>query len=334
MKKRPTLKDIANALNVSTTTVSRALNNKEDISKEMRSKVREVAKMLDYRPNALARSLRSKSSSKVIGIIIPEVEHYFFSTIIKGIISSIDGDYLVMIGESRHDPEVERNIIKRFVEHFVGGIILVPTKQKASKQNVHYLKDVEVPHILLDRTYETYEGNFLRYNSLHGAEVAIDHLISKGKQRIAILKGSDNCSISAERLKGYKNSLKANNIEIDYDLIISCPNASTEEGIVACKRLLSLSQPPDAIFTITDHIAAGVYQYASSIGLIIPDDLAVVGYSNSDLSDMLDPKLTSVAQDGFELGRIAKEQMIKIINDPEYTYKNILASSLIKKQSS
>ncbi len=334
LKKRPTLKDIANALNVSTTTVSRALNNKEDISKEMREKVREVAKMLDYKPNALARSLRQKSSNKVIGVIIPEVDHYFFSTIIKGVTASINGEYLVMIGESRHDPDIERTIIKRFIEHFVGGIILVPTRHNASEKNLHYLNEAEIPHILLDRTYETYKGNFLRHDSLHGAEIAIDHLVSRGKKRIAILKGSEECTVSADRLIGYKKSLASHGIALNEELILSCPNASKEEGISACRQLFSLPEPPDAIFTITDHLAVGVYQYVSSLGLKIPDDLAVVGYSNSDFSDILYPKLTTVAQDGFELGRKAKEQVIKIINDPEYAYQNILSSSLIVRDSS
>jgi len=334
LKKRPTLKDIAKALNVSTTTVSRALNNKEDISEEMRDKVREVARMLDYKPNALARSLRQKSSNKVIGAIIPEIDHYFFSTILKGITSNINGEYLVMIGESRHNPDTERDIITRFIEHFVGGIILVPTREHASKNNVRFLEETEIPHILLDRTFENYTGNFLRHDSLHGAELAIDHLISNGKKRIAILKGDDICTVSADRLQGYKNSLTAHNIGVDEELILSCPNASKEEGFTACSQLFSLAQPPDAIFTVTDNLAAGIYHYASMHGLRIPEDIAIVGYSNSDISEILYPKLTTVAQDGFELGRFAKEQMIHIINDPEFTYKNILSSSLIVKQSS
>jgi LacI family transcriptional regulator len=334
LKKRPTLKDIAIALNVSTTTVSRALNNKEDISKEMRKKVWDVAKMLDYKPNTLARSLRQKSSNKVIGAIIPEVDHYFLSTIIKGITSSIDAEYLIMIGESRHNPEMERKIINRFVDHFVGGIILIPTKHDASKRNIHLLQEAHIPHILVGRTFETYEGSFLRHDSFHGAEVAIDHLVSKGHKRIALFKGADECTVSKDRLAGYKKSLSMHNIDFDDSLIITCPNACREEAFVACEQLFRLKQPPTAIFTITDHLAAGIYQYASAYGLNIPDDISVVGYSNSDLSDILHPKLTTVAQDGFELGRIAKEQMIKIIDDPAYAYKNILSSSLIVRDSS
>lgn len=332
--KRTTLKDIAKALNVSTTTISRALNNKEDVSKAMRDKVWEVARMLDYKPNTLARSLRQKSSNKVIGAIIPEVDHYFFSTIIKGITSSINTEYLVMIGESRHDANQERQIINRFIEHFVGGIILLPTKHHASINNIRYLEETEIPHILVDRTFEEYEGNFIRHDSLHGAEIAIDHLIAQGRRRIAILKGDDECSVSNDRLKGYQNSLTQHDIPLDASLIHSCPEASKEEAIVACHHLFQLPQTPDAIFTITDHLAAGVFQYASAKGLRIPQDIAVVGYSNSDISDILNPQLTTVAQDGFELGRLAKEQMIEIIGDPTYQYKNIISSKLLVKKSS
>lgn len=334
LNKRPTLKDIAKALNVSTTTVSRALNNKDDISAEMRHKVWEVARMLDYKPNSLARSLRQRSSNKVIGVIIPEVDHYFFSTIIKGITMSIEAEFLIMIGETRHDAVLERNMIDRYMDHFVGGIILIPTRYNSSIKNIRHLQEAEIPHILVDRIFGDYDGNYLRHDSLEGAQKAIDHLIQKGKKRIAILRGDMECTVSSERVIGYKNSLRAHHMTIDESLILSCPNASREEAFMACKRLFELPDPPDAIFTITDHLAAGVYQYAAAHSLRIPEDIAVVGYSNSEISDLLQPKLTSVAQDGFELGRIAKEQMIQMIADPSHKYKSVISSPLIVRGSS
>ncbi len=335
MYKRATLKDIATALNVSTTTVSRALNNKSDISDEMRKKVWEVARILNYKPNSLARSLRQQSSDNVIGVILPEVDHYFFSTIIKGITSSIDKNFLIMIGETNHDLEREKSIIDQYLEHFVAGIILLPTRHVQSIANIKTLIDASIPLIVVDRTIEDYEGNYLRHDSFLGAQQAIDHLIQKGRKKIALLRGALECSVSADRVRGYKASLKNHGFEIEEHLIKVCPNTSKKEAFMACNALFTESDnPPDAIFTVTDHMAAGVYEYAHKAELRIPQDLAVVGYSNSEISDVLSPKLTTVGQDGFELGKNAKAQLIQIIEHPQFTCRQILPSSLIVRDSS
>ena len=137
---RTTLKDIANYLNVSTTTVSRALNDKDDISMSMRQRVLEVARLLDYKPNSVAISLRKKTRSNLIGVIIPSVDHHFFSTILHGITTStLQDDYMIMMGESNHDVVREKEIINRFGDHYVAGVIFVPSRHRRSQENVKLL---------------------------------------------------------------------------------------------------------------------------------------------------------------------------------------------------
>jgi len=211
-KSRTTLRDIAKVLNVSVTTVSRALNDREDISPAMKTRVVETARLLEYKPNALARSLRNNTSSKLIGVIIPELDHYFYSTIMKGITMSQEDEYCVIIGESNHDPLREVELIDQYIDHFVAGLVVVPSRDTRSFSNVQELKTKGVPFIILDRTFDGYEGSYIRYDDYEGARMATKHLIAQGKKRIGLLQGDKDCSISSNRYKGYIDALKEHDI--------------------------------------------------------------------------------------------------------------------------
>jgi len=332
--KRATLKDIAKALNVSTTTVSRALNNKSDISDEMRRRVQQTAELLDYKPNAIARSLKKHSQTLLLGLIIPEVDHYFYSTIIKGINQVPDKDHLFILGESLQDPKNERRIIEKYIEHYVAGVIFIPSRHVESIENIDYLVSSKIPHILIDRVPEGYAGSYVKDESLKGAEKAVEFLISKGRRRIAMLKGPEDCMVSNQRLKAYKNILDRYGLKFENKLVVSSAIARKKDGYEGCKKLFEENKAtPDAIFTVTDDLAAGVYEYAFSHNISIPKDISVIGYSNSEISKVLYPKLTSVGQVGHELGSTAAYNLIQMIQNSDHVYQDILPTSLVIRDS-
>lgn len=332
---RTTLKDIAKNLNVSVTTVSRALNDKGDISPLMRQKVLEVAKLLDYKPNSIAISLRKKTASRLIGVIVPTVNHYFFSTILSGITTSefdID-DYMIMIGESNHDPKREKELLNKFQDHYVAGIILAPTRHRTSVDNVDSLKKSKTPFILIDRTFDSFEGSYIQYDDYQGGYLAAQHLIEKGRSRIALFKGDYTCSISAYRERGYKDALKEAGLSIYNELILNCPNASRSEGYDAADRLFNNGNAPDSIMTITDQLAVGAMTCAIDRGIHVPKDLSVIGYSDSEISKTVSPKLTTVNQDGYEMGKLAKKYLIQMCINKEVIHQKIFPSELIIRES-
>ena len=332
---RTTLKDIARYLNVSTTTVSRAMNDKDDISLEMRQKVLETARLLDYKPNSVAISLRKKTASKLIGVIIPVLDHYFFSTILRGITAPVDNhDYMIMIGESNHDVDKEKELINKFSDHYVAGVIFIPSRNKKSSENLSLLQRRQTPFILIDRIFENYNGSYIQHDDYHGAYHATQHLINRGCTKIAMLRGSDECTVSQARLSGFVAAIDDASLEVNPDYIQSCIQASKKEGYNATRVLVEKSNPPDAIFCITDHLAAGVLEYANEHNIQVPQQLSVVGYSNSEISENLSPKLTTVAQDGYEMGRVAKEYLIQLFHHKKLVQQKIFPSELIIRESS
>lgn len=336
MKRRATLKDIANALNISVTTVSRALNDKDDISPKTKQAVLDVAKMLDYKPNAIAVSLRKNMSNKIVGVILPTVDHYFFGTILKGIMTSAHvGEYMVMIGESNHDSKKERSIIEQFSDHLVSGVIFCPSRQPDSINNITLLRKREIPFILIDRKFDNYTGSYVQHDNYSGAYAAVSHLIAQGYQKIAHIRGDENCNISSERFRGYIAALSDHKLPIDHHLIKSCLNASKEDGRKITEILFSGNYAkPDAIFTVTDQVASGVYEYAQNANLSIPQDLGVVGYSNSEMSNNLNPKLSTIEQNGQEMGRTAFNFLIEQIKNNGSVFQKTFSTNLLIRKSS
>lgn len=334
MIKRTKLKDIAEALNISVTTVSRAINSKSDISDETRKAVLEMAEQLNYRPNALAISLR-KSEFNVIGVILPSVDHYFFGTVLKGIMNKAhQANYLVMIGESMNDLEKEKEILNQFMSHCVTGILISPSVQDKSLDSLSQVRNKRIPFVVVDRPLENEIDSIVKYDDLNGAFLAVDHLISQGYKNIAVLKGRKECIISETRLNGYKKALKLHNIPYDPNLIKSCIYPSKNDGYQMSKELLLSNNQVDAFFAITDEMAAGVYEAAAEYKIKIPSDLGIVGYSNSEISYHLTPKLTTVEQPGESMGELAFDYLQQIIIGNNRLFKKTFDAQLIIRSSS
>ena len=335
MKNRATLKDIAKALNVSITTVSRALNNKTDISIETRQKVLEVAKMLDYEPNTMAISLRKSVARQIIGVILPSIEHHFFSTILKGITTSAhNSGFMIMFCESNYSSEKEVQLMNQLKHHFVSGIIYAPSKNASREQNLHHLDNLNIPYVLIDRIFADYNGSYVQYDDYNGAYDATEHLISQGYRRITHITGNLDCSVSSERKRGYLDAMS------QYRLKSVCIEAKSNEdisdsyGYSSVMKITSSGDAfPDAIFTVTDSVAVGVYEGLAEHNKQVPHDVAIMGFSNSRISKHLVPKLSTVEQNGNSMGDTAFKFLLDKIENRNLVLQKTFSPKLIIRDS-
>ncbi len=334
MARKLTMKDIAERLNISITTVSRALNNKSDIGESTRKAVLELAKEYDYSPNAIASSLR-KSKSNLIGVVLPRLEHYFFSTVLKGIVSYAQkDDYIVSVGESGHNPKRESELIEHFIGMNVSGIILAPCRNEINISYVNALKQNNIPLILIDRIPKNFDGNYVQLNDFHGGQMVVRHLISQGYKKIAHIKGHEYSSIAEARFQGYLYALKLHNYEFNPAMVKTCEFVSAEEGYYFTKELMLSANKPDAIFTVTDEVALGVYEALKELNLKIPEDIGVVGFSNSMVSNYLCPRLTTIDQPGERIGENAYEFLRNSLEQNDTVFQKVFEAKLLIRESS
>lgn len=308
-----TIKDIARELGISPSTVSRALKDHPDISAETKKAVNELADRLNYQPNIVALSLRQKKTN-TIGVIIPEIVNTFFSTVISGIEDvAYEGGYNVILAQSNESYQREVTDMKALFNSRVDGMLLSLSRETTNFDHIESIISKGVPIVLYDRFYSNPNMSKVIVDDYIGAKEAVQHLIDQGCKRIAHLEGAPNLIISKDRLRGYQDALSESNVEIRENYTVVCPNNSFEEGQRATQKLLSLSVPPDAIFASNDPMAMGAIMAIKEKGLSIPDDVAVVGFSNYFFSQITDPSLTSVDQPGFEMGQEAARLLIRQI---------------------
>jgi LacI family transcriptional regulator len=326
MKKEvTTLKKIAQLLEISTSTVSRALNNHPDISEETTKKVKNLAKKLHYMPNIFAKGFRQHKTN-IIGVIVPNILSYFISTILKEILlqAEIKG-YRVIISETNNDIKKEKEILHTMLQFGVDGILMSLSKNSIDLNTILYALN-QKPLILFDKISNKVPCTQVTINEEEAAFNAVEHLINIGKKRIAIIKEFKQSYNSERRFQGYLRALKTNNIAIDEKLILSTADISLEKGRRLTSQLISLKEKPDAIFSITDAAAIGAIQTLKTFNIKIPEEIAVVGFSNSLNSTIIEPKLTTVDQPGKRIGEIAVDLLIKEIEEP----KEYLASKTIE----
>lgn len=336
MPNRVGLKDIAQALNVSVTTVSRALNNKFDISEKTKNEILKKAEELNYRPNAHAVSLR-KNEFFAIGVILPTIDHYFFSTVLKGIMNKAHmANYLVIIGESTHDLKKEMEIVDKFVSHCVTGVIISPSNKSSYSNNLEILKNKRIPYIVVDRPVnETNDEGIVKFDDENGAFLATEHLINQGYKKIGFLRGFEYCSISNARHKGYIKALQHYNMQVDEKLIKTCNDLDHyEDGYLLTRQLMLSPNRPDALFTVTDQVALGAYKAAKELGIHIPTELGIVGYSDNAIAKHTEPPLTSVQQPGVKMGEQAFDFLQQCLIGNTSKQSRTFEAKLIIRESS
>lgn len=308
-----TIKDLARELGISASTVSRALKNHPDISEETRHAVNELAERLNYQPNAVALSLKN-SRSNTIGVIIPEIVHYFFSSVISGVEDvAYEAGFTVIICQSNEMYDREVSNVKALRAQRVDGVLVSVSKETNRFEHLKYLQDGNIPLVFFDRIVPEIEADRVIIDDKDAAYRATMHLVEAGRRRIAHFAAPQNLIIGRERKEGYIKALKDADIPFDASLIIEAD--SFEKARIAMNNLIDSGNPPDGIFAVNDLTAIGAMQTIQKRGLKIPQDISVVGFSDGRFSGITEPNLTSVDQHGYEMGTIACEMLIeRIIN--------------------
>jgi LacI family transcriptional regulator len=333
-----TIKDIARELNLSASTVSRALKNYPGINSETKRKVKEMAEKLNYRPNAIALSLRH-SRSFTIGVIIPEVVHFFFSTVISGIEEeAFSRGYNVILTQTNEKIIREKSSIDTMLSNQIDGVLVSYSKETTEFDHFSKLLDKGFPIVFFDRVPDIPKAITVTVDDYSGAYEATKHLISQGYKRIAHLAGPPKLKISQERMRGYKAALSSHGMQPDPGLIVPCPLGITEEAQALASKILNSYPRPEAFFAHNDMTAVGAMQACKAAGLRVPEDVGIVGFSNWQFCTMLDPSLSSVHQPGFKMGIKSTEILLDWIEkkfEPEQSdHSVVLETELMVRKSS
>jgi LacI family transcriptional regulator len=308
-----TIKDIARELGISPSTVSRALKDHPDISTKTKEAVNALAEKLNYQPNIVALNLRQKKTF-TIGVIIPELVHFFFSTVISGIEDvAYQAGYSVILAQSNESYEREKVDIKALFNSRVDGLLISITRETKNFDHIESVISKGIPVVFYDRAYNTTLCSNVVVDDYVGAKEAVNHLIDQGYRKIAFLEGSPGLLITKDRKRGYEDALKEHQLTIRDNYIEACVAGSLEEAKGATKKLMSLPDPPDAIFAANDPMATGAMQTIKALGLRIPQEVGVVGFSNWSYGSLLEPSLTTVDQPGYEMGQEAARLLIRQI---------------------
>jgi LacI family repressor for deo operon, udp, cdd, tsx, nupC, and nupG len=316
-KKRTTIYDIAAKLNIAASSVSRALNNNGNINETTRKLVLATAAELNYKHNSIAANLR-KGQSKTIGIVVPRINQNFFSNVIAGIEdASYQKGYNLIICQSNELHEKEIQCVNTLINQHVDCIVISVSADGCDYKHLQNVIDSGIQLIQFDRVAEELETLKVINDTEQVSMEAVSHMIEQGYKRIALLEGPQNLAIFKQRKTGYLNALKKYNIPVVDELVAK--NAWTKElGAKATKRLLSLSNPPDAIFASTsDFSALGVLEVASAMGIKVPSELGICGYSNEAFTEITSPSITTIDQFSIQMGKTIADLYFNEMNREE-----------------
>jgi DNA-binding LacI/PurR family transcriptional regulator len=310
-----TIKDIAKALGISTSTVSRALRDSYEISPETKQLVLDCAEKLNYRPNPIALSLKERRSLS-IGVVVCEIANSFFSQIINGIESiAYDKGYNVIISQSNESYEREMMDLHYLSSRSVDGLIISLSTETNDISHLQALHQKGLPIVMIDRISHELQTHTVVVDNFKGAYEATEHLIQNGFRNIAAIANSEFLSISTERLAGYRQALEDNNIKFNKSLVKHCFYGGLVFSEIedAVNKLFTLKNKPDAIVTMSDKLTTGALKTLLRRGIKVPEEIALVGFSNSDITELLNPSLTVIRQPALEMGKAATELLLQLI---------------------
>ena len=307
-----TIKDIAKELGISPSTVSRALKDHPDISEATKKRVKELAEKLNYKPNAIALSLR-RSKSNIIGVIIPEIVHHFFSSVISGIEElAYERGYNVMITQSSESYEREVANSQMLISSRVDGFLIAMTKETGNYNHFRNIKNCNIPMVFFDRICPQIDTDKVIVDDQKAAFNATEYLIKTGCKKIAHFGGPENLIISKKRLNGFVEALKKHDLPVRKDYIIKCDNF--EQGKKVTRQLINKKKLPDGIFAVNDMAAVGAISSLKTHNIKIPEQISVIGFTNGLISSISDPSLTTIEQHGYKMGYKATELLIDRID--------------------
>lgn len=328
------LKDLAKELGVSISTVSRALKNHPDISPEMTKKVQALAEERNYTPNPLAMGLL-RQQTKMIGVIVPDINTHFYSSIISGIEKvAEDRGYFIVIASSNESIKKEVVAVENLLKSRVEGFIVCLSQETNDFSHFQKLIKNEIPLVFFDRICEELEVPAVLANGQEATKKITKHFHENGCKRIAYISGPEHLNISQNRKVGYLKGLKECGLEYDENLLIHC-NLSIKDAKLATRKLLQLDNKPDAIFGVNDTIAFAAMIEAKKQGYKIPDDISLAGFTDEFHSTVVDPPLTSVSHPTFQMGQEAAELFFECIDKGKIINKRVmLPIDLVVRESS
>ena len=334
-KRNVTQKDVADAMGVSTMTISRALNDRSNVDKKTRELVLKTAREMGYTPNHVAKSLVS-SRTYTIGVVIPEISHSFFPEVVRGIDDvAKDFDYQIFLTNTSDDFEKEKGIIRALESKQVDGILVSSSLKTEDFQYYENLVQSGLSIVFFDRGIRDLGISCIGVNDRIASRQITQHLINHGYKKIGYLSGPRKVSIGKERFDGFIDALETNGIDIREELIVE--NGFNEEGgKKAMNKILSLpkSDQPEAIVAVNDPVAFGAIEAIYEEGLKIPDDIAIVGFTNDIRAELYSPPLTTIHQPAYDVGKKAATKMINTIENDDEPVENIeLISKLVVRKS-
>ena len=332
-QRRTSLKDLAGELGVSIATVSRALRNSPEIGREMQQRVKDLAKKLNYRPNPFAQSLR-KEAPKVIGVVVPNLVTHYYAAVLDGIEDEARrAGYSVISANSHEDFEDERQAIDNFIGLHVEGIIACLAQTTTDYSHFEEISDMGIPLVFFGRTCLTDRFSCVTANGDEAAQMATQHLIDTGSRRIAFIGGPNHLDMVRRRKHGYLEALRENKMEIDRDMVV-CDKIDYEVALHAVEKLLDSPNRPDAILAFNDIITFAAFTAIKNKGLNIPDDVALIGFTDDVHAAYVTPRMSAIEDQSREMGIKACQLLLKSIGGDAKVYKEIVPQQLVIRETS
>ncbi|GAA4142126.1 LacI family DNA-binding transcriptional regulator [Sphingobacterium kyonggiense] len=334
---RVTIKDIAKALNVSISTVSRVLSNHPAISEATRKLVNDKVKEMGFSIDPIASSFRSKKT-KSIGVVCPRIDIDFHSKVISGIEEyAYQQGYQITIFQSQDNYQKEKEIVQMIESTLAAGLIICPGLETRKYDHLKKIKKANIPLVVYDRSTDGLKTNKVMINDLEASFKATEHLIKAGCKSIAHISGDQEVSIFKARLLGYKKALEQYNLEIREELIKEAKHLSHQEGLNLAQELIQGKTSFDGIVCANDYTAAAAIQTLKKVRRI-PEDLKIIGFSNYPISTMIEPQLSTIDDSAYHMGKVAAKLLIQQIEDRDLDlldYQEVLIKTeLIVRESS
>jgi len=332
------LTDIASELNLSVTTVSKALKNYPDVSNKTKKRVKEYAQKMNFKPNSFAAYLRTQES-KIIGVVIPRLNHFFFSDIIKGIIKAAEKEsYMVIVLSSEESYELECKQVNRLIQHNVDGILLSIADSTHDVSHLSQLIEQKIPLVMFDKYSKLTTCSTVVINDQDAAFRAVEHLIKKGRRNIAHFRGPLLPQNSIDRFLGFRRALDEYGLKYRKEWVFTCDEISSEEGYRYTEEILKSHPEIDSIFAVADMPAVGAIKCLNTHNIPIPERIAVMGFSNWKISELITPSLSTIDQPGSLMGQKAfeifyEELQNKKKNIPIKHQQITLNTDLIERES-
>ena len=335
-KKRYSIQDIARELNTSSSTISRALQDSPRISLKMRQAAQELARQHNYVPDFRASSLR-KGNGRTIGVLVPKIDRYFFSTVLSGIDEiAAPAGYSVLICQSFESYEKESLLVRNLMNGRVDGLIASISIETKKVQHFNNFISRELPLVFFDRVCDSIKASKVVLDDYRGACLTVEHLIENGCRNIAHFAGPQHINVYKNRTRGFVDTMKKHDLRVDNNLIFH--NTITREtGCEAMQKILTMPQKPDAIYSSGDYSALGAILCAREAGIRVPQEMAFTGFANEPWDSFFDPPLTSVDQHAFEIGKQAASLLLQQIEgkDTGFVPKTIVIEpELVIRKSS